>query len=78
MISMIDELIQGLEILKKYDPNLQFMHEYGSEYLAVGTRSEVSDEDIKRLIKLGWMYNLSFDNWIFRNKRLIRSNVFVR
>ena len=60
----MDELIQALQIFRKYkNPHWPTHCEHDVLYIMEVTKDEVSDEDKEKLSELGFFYSDSDDCW---------------
>ena len=63
-VSCTDNLIKGLQILKKYDKNAYINTESGK--VLFGTDDmKVTREDLEILKKIGWFISEVYDCWVF-------------
>lgn len=63
-IPKIDRLIEGLTIIKKYEPNSDFSAAHDEFYAGGEKYDEYSEEDKQRLEVLGFMYDKSLPSFM--------------
>jgi hypothetical protein len=61
--SAVNELMEGLKILEKYDPDFDAAFEHDIMYASGFSPVKMQDLDVQYLNRYGWMWDEELESW---------------